>query len=126
MSVHIALGRGDLVAALSAVLGGKATTSRTAIGSHELLIEPRDGGSHAQEHALGRALAWLLRELGSAPGGSAGGAAALRGRWRDFEAAFGTQPGAPGGAALAQLLQLLHNTLAAAEHLPVHSPEPEP
>merc|ERR1719247_2654393 len=47
--------------------------------------------------------------------------AALRGRWRDFEAAFGTQPGAPGGAALAQLLQLLHNTLAAAEHLPVHS-----
>ena len=41
-----------------------------------------------------------------------------RRRWEAFDGAFGTQPG--GRACLAQLLQLLHNMVAAAERLPVH------
>ena len=60
-------------------------------------------------------LSWLLSELGRSD------ASELRLRWADFERAFGTQPGAAGGAALAQLLQLLHNSLIASEQLPVHS-----
>jgi hypothetical protein len=129
-AVPVAADEGSAQGAL-AELAGLGDFGAAARRLAALLLGAEAPSSH--ELAQSGALAWLLQELGGGGGGGGGGgsgshgdAPELRSRWRDFEEAFGTQPGAPGGAALAQLLQLLHNTLAAAEHLPVVNPSPSP
>ena len=88
---------------------GKAAAKLAAL----LLSEQAPSAHELQQSGT---LAWLLAELSASAR-----PAELRQRWHDFEKAFGTQLGMPGGEALEQLLALLHNTLAACEALPVHT-----
>ena len=110
---------GAALAALEAAKREGATDFGAAVRSLAALLVS-DQAPSAHELQRSSTIKWLLAELG---GGGGGGAhtAALRRRWEAFDGAFGTQPDAAGGRALAQLLQLLHNMVAAAERLPVHS-----
>jgi E3 ubiquitin-protein ligase TRIP12 len=80
-----------------------------------LLVGPQAPSAHELQQS--GALGWLLRNL------SRGSPAELRERWAAFEAseAFGPPYLPQGEGALAQLLQLLHNSLVASETLPVLS-----
>lgn len=80
-----------------------------------LLVGPQAPSAHELQKS--GTLSWLLDHL------SHGSPAELRERWDAFEAteAFGPPYRPQGEGALAQLLQLLHNSLVAAETLPLFS-----